>query len=86
MLNFISKLLGKNEEDEQKAREDKQIIEDITYVCSRLRSIRASYDMVCEDELVEAMIYEEKALLSKYSYLLRVAKERSLTNIPAISQ
>ena len=35
--------------------------------------------MVWEDELIEALIYEEKALFARYAYLLRKAKENGIS-------
>lgn len=88
MTSIFSKFFHSKEREEkaQFERENRQLVSDLAYVCNRLREIRAAYDLVCEDELVEAMIYEEKSLMSKYSYLLRIAKERKLTNIPVVSQ
>lgn len=44
----------------------------------RLEQIQESFDLVCESELIDAMIYEEKALKTKYAYLLRLAKEKKI--------
>ncbi len=56
----------------------KQLLEDIDHVSERLEHIRQSYDMTAEPELVDALIYEEKAMRSRFDYLIRVAKENNI--------
>lgn len=56
----------------------RQLFEDMDYVKRRLEQIRESFDMTAEPELVEALIYEELAMKSRYDYLLRVAKENKI--------
>lgn len=63
------------EETLQKELYKKQLLHDINYITERLTQIQESYDLVYESELIDAIIYEEKALKAKYAYLLRLAKE-----------
>ena len=56
----------------------KQLLEDIDFVSQRLERIRESYDMTSEPELVDALIYEEKAMQSRFDYLIRIAKENNI--------
>lgn len=70
---------------ERKAAETKeeaefrdQLLDDLDFVSDRLERIRESYDMTAEPELVDSLIYEEKAMKSKYDYLIRVAKENNI--------
>ena len=55
-----------------------QLISDIENCVDKLKKVRERYDLVCEDELIEALIYEEKALYARYSYLLRLAREQGI--------
>ena len=56
----------------------KRLLEDIDYVSKRLENIRECYDMTSEPELVDALIYEEKAMRSRFDYLIRIAKENNI--------
>lgn len=56
----------------------KQLLEDIDRVSRQLEHIRQVYDMTSEPELVDALIYEEKAMRSRFSYLIRIAKENNI--------
>jgi hypothetical protein len=49
---------------------------DMDEVVRLLDNCRRRFDLVLEDELLEAAIYEENALMARYRYLLRIAKER----------
>lgn len=55
-----------------------RLLEDLEYVTERLDRIRESYDMTSEPEMVESLIYEEKAMKARFDYLIRVAKERNI--------
>ena len=67
----------RSELEEQEFR--RQLLEDLDFVSERLERIRESYDMTSEPELVEALIYEEKALRSRFDYLIRTAKEKNIS-------
>ncbi len=62
------------EKDDFKTR----LLEDLEYVTERLERIRESYDMTSEPEMVESLIYEEKAMKARFDYLIRIAKERNI--------
>ncbi|MBQ8175588.1 MAG: DUF2508 family protein [Oscillospiraceae bacterium] len=57
----------------------KHLFEDIEYVEQRLERIHESFDMTDEPELIDTLIYEELALKARYAYLLRVAKQNSIS-------
>ena len=75
------KLFKKEEKSEQEEEKDfrRQLLDDLDFVSERLERIRESYDMTAEPELVDALIYEEKALRSRFDYLIRVAKEKNIS-------
>ena len=74
------KLFEKKDRSGQEEKEFRQqLIEDIDLVSERLERIRESYDMTAEPELVDALIYEEKALRSRFDYLIRIAKEKNIS-------
>lgn len=72
--------LFKKRDPERLAEDEfrKQILEDLDFVSQRLLRIQESYDMTAEPELVDALIYEEKALRSRFDYLIRIAKEKNI--------
>lgn len=65
----------KNTEEEKERR---QLLSDIDSCVAKINKVRERYDLVIEDELIEALIYEEKALYARYSYLLRLAREKGI--------
>lgn len=73
------RLFEKKDPAEREEKEfRRQILDDLDYVSERLERIRESYDMTSEPELVDALIYEEKALRSRFDYLIRIAKEKNI--------
>ena len=74
------KLFNKTDRAEQEENEfRRQLLEDLDYVSNRLERIQESYNMTAEPELVDALIYEEKALRSRFDYLIRIAKEKNIS-------
>jgi len=53
-----------------------------TEFTERLSTIRANYDMVTDESTIDALIYEENAVLSKLSGLYRQAREQGITLEP----
>lgn len=72
------KIFEKKNAETEEAEFRNQLLEDLDFVSHRLERIRESYDMTAEPELVESLIYEEKAMKSRYDYLIRTAKEKGL--------
>ncbi|MDE5859690.1 MAG: DUF2508 family protein [Oscillospiraceae bacterium] len=75
MLKFFER---KNTETKELTELRNQLLDDLDFVSDRLERIRESYDMTAEPELVESLIYEERAMRSRYDYLIRVAKENNI--------
>ena len=71
------KLLHKTAQPESPFR--KRLFEDIEYVEQRLEQIQDCFNMTDEPELIDALIYEELSLRSRYAYLLRIAKQNSIS-------
>lgn len=68
--------------EKKESREDtdfkSRLLEDLEYVTERLERIRESYDMTSEPEMVESLIYEERAMQARFDYLIRIAKEKNI--------
>ena len=82
MVNLFSCFLKTKTQDNHKTIGDeenrRQLLDDIDRCVFKIKKVRERYDLVCEDELIEALIYEEKALYAQYSYLLRLAREQGI--------
>jgi len=54
------------------------IQDELILINERMQRQEQLFDLVDDDDLIEAIIYEQKALTSRYSYLIKRAKEESL--------
>jgi len=54
------------------------LIEEIREVCRQLELVNARFDMTGDGDLIDACIYEQKALRARYRYLLAQAREQGL--------
>lgn len=73
---FLSELGIQKMTKEEEYR--KKLIEDIRDVKISLEGIQTKFNMTSDSDLIEALIYEERALNSRYSYLLRLAKTNGI--------
>lgn len=53
----------------------KSVKEDIRRTAEELKHAQMRFDLLTEEDLIEAQIYEIRALKAKYSYYLKKAKE-----------
>ena len=53
----------------------------LRYVCDELARVQTCFEMETDPELIESYIYEREALLARYRYLLKTAKERGQTAV-----
>lgn len=60
-------------------RKRTEILSELSYLRDRLEKIRQLFDFSDNDEDTESLIYEEKAVLLKYSKVLKEAKEQGIT-------
>ena len=61
--------------DKKKQVERKGLSRDIDEVMRLLELCRQRFNLVLDEELLDAAIYEENALLARYRYLMRLARE-----------
>lgn len=82
LLNKINEYRSRRKQLKEEAiRQEsfrRDIISSLDFVAERLQQIRDNYDMITENELIEATIYEERALMARYTYLLRTARENDI--------
>ena len=61
--------------------EEHPLLPAIREVCIRMQALETQFAMESDSDLVEACIYEMKALRAQYRFLLRRAKEMGLTGV-----
>lgn len=74
MLKNPLNRLNRRRESPDKLRERELMLEYVR-LTERLEQIRANYDFVSESSEIDALIYEENAVLCRLSALLQKAKE-----------
>ncbi len=55
-----------------------ELIHELREVKDRLDTVNRNFDMTADEDLVESYIYESNALLARYRYLLRAAREEKV--------
>ena len=67
-----------------KINTDNKIYEDFVirmqYIQGKLEKVRQMFDMENDPDKIEALIYEEKALMIRLNHLIKTAKEQGLYN------
>ena len=71
------------EKKSESTAEQDPILLEISDVTQKLKNIRCRFDFEIESDMIEACIFEERALLSRYSHLLSLAKQKGLCQSPA---
>lgn len=66
------------ENDEQK----KRLLEEIKEVGRLIACNDSWFELECDDNLIEACIYQREALNSRYRYLLKAAKQQGVSCAP----
>ena len=70
---FEEKLLRTSRE-----RYRNELLSDIDRVTKKLSEIQNSYDLASDDDLIDAIIYEERSLQARYTYLLKLARQNNI--------
>lgn len=68
-----TKATDRNDEFSEKLRRD------LDEVSIKLRDLEENFNCIRDDELIDAVIYEQQALMSRYRYLIRLAKENNIS-------
>jgi len=70
----------KTNSDRKKSEEfNKLILNDLFEVKKQLEAVESKYNLISDTDLVEAYIYEERALKARYAYLLRLARTKGVS-------
>jgi len=60
-------------------KECDELAKRITTLTEQLRDVRANFDIVTDERAIDALIYEENAILCRIEALHHEAKERGIT-------
>lgn len=74
-MEGILKNLGILAKEKEKPEETDELIRELREVKRQLDTVNRNFDMTADEDLVESYIYESNALLARYRYLLRSARE-----------
>ena len=74
------RLLAKSELLDDSERED--IAKRISALTEQLDDVRANFDFVTDERTIDALIYEENALICRIESVHREARERGITVQP----
>lgn len=57
---------------------EQMIAQEISQVVARLRENQRAFDMTGDDDLLDALIYEQNALRARYRYLFKLARGQAV--------
>lgn len=84
-MNILSSANDKKKELEFK-RFRSELISELYDTASKIAQVQETYNLVTDSELIEAYIYEEKALNARYRHLMKIAREHRITCGVALPQ
>ncbi len=79
LKEFFSKVSGMMTGKTPEPSDSDELLSDIDEIVSKLSHCRRRFNLVTDDDLIEAAIYEELALRSRYAYLMKTAREKGIT-------
>lgn len=62
----------------KEAAEKNALVEEIAAISDLIANNEQRFNMATDEQLIEAMIYEQRSLQSRYAYLLKLAKENGI--------
>ena len=62
----------------KEATENSEIIRELERITEQFRANEQLFNMMTDDEMIEAVIYEQRALQSRYAHLLKLAREKGI--------
>ena len=58
--------------------ENSEIIEELERITQQFRANEMLFNMMTDDKMIEAVIFEQRSLQSKYAHLLQIAREKGI--------
>lgn len=77
-ISGFSALKAIKEEDAATAQFSRDICREIREITSSISDVESKFNFVSDPDLVESAIYQHNALIAKYRYLLKIAKENKI--------
>ncbi len=68
----------KNKETDKASKEQNEILQELEKLTMQFSANETMFNLATDEEIIDAMIYEQKALRSRYAYLLKIAKEKGI--------
>ena len=62
----------------KESTENSEIIQELERITDMFRANEMLFNMMTDDEMIEAVIFEQRSLQSRYTHLLKVAKEKGI--------
>lgn len=62
----------------KESTENSEIIEELERITDLFRANEQLFNMMTEDEMIEAIIFEQRSLQSRYAYLLKIARAKGI--------
>lgn len=82
LQQFFSSISSKPSDVTTKESEQDSILYEIADVSKKLENIKNRFNFETEYDMIDACIFEERALLSRYRHLITVAREKGITCTP----
>lgn len=76
MLKILNKKKTKKRTESEKERDE--ILSELESISDMLKKSETMFNIAEDEKMLEAVIYEQKALQSRYIYLLNRAKEKGI--------
>lgn len=80
-MESVLRILQHTVGETQKAKEDgREVVEQIQEVSRQIAYNECWFQMECDDNLIEACIYQREELRARYRYLLNLAKRMGVSS------
>lgn len=81
-IRRIPTFLRDRTEEKTQSQQRAQLLAEIRSVNRQLHCAQARFDQICDNDLLDACIYEIDALYARYRYLLTQARTCGITETP----
>ncbi len=76
--NELLEKIRTQKEKKKQTEFNKNLVKAIEEVKLQIESVESRFNLLSDSDLVESMIFEERALKARYTYLMGVAKEKNV--------
>ncbi len=70
---------------EEHSTDEMQILNEIADVTKKLENVKNKFDYAVESDVIDSLIYQELSLHSRYSYLIKLAKQKGIVCSPCLN-